>query len=131
MVFNWTPRWHNVPMLLNKKNKKQPSQILPNFPTSNFSYIYRTKECYIYTQTPYKQWSECVNVSTQRMGCFQSKTANVQSPDQEPPQPDSKPDLGILRFLFFILLIFNNHSYVCVYLSLYFYFLDFLFGLKG
>ncbi|CAI9786064.1 unnamed protein product [Fraxinus pennsylvanica] len=28
------------------------------------------------------------------MGCFQSKTANVQSPDQEPPQPDSKPDLA-------------------------------------
>ncbi|XP_027160304.1 serine/threonine-protein kinase BSK2 [Coffea eugenioides] len=27
------------------------------------------------------------------MGCFQSKTANVQSPDQEPSQPDSKPDL--------------------------------------
>ncbi|KAH7849174.1 hypothetical protein Vadar_014148 [Vaccinium darrowii] len=26
------------------------------------------------------------------MGCFQSKTANVQSPDQEPSQPDSKPD---------------------------------------
>ncbi|XAR54248.1 Non-specific serine/threonine protein kinase [Bertholletia excelsa] len=28
------------------------------------------------------------------MGCLQSKTANVQSPDQEPPLPDSKPDLG-------------------------------------
>ncbi|KAL3624553.1 Serine/threonine-protein kinase bsk2 [Castilleja foliolosa] len=28
------------------------------------------------------------------MGCFQSKTANVQSPDQEPSQPDSKPDLA-------------------------------------
>ncbi|CAA2956179.1 probable serine threonine- kinase At4g35230 [Olea europaea subsp. europaea] len=28
------------------------------------------------------------------MGCFQSKTANVQSPDKEPPQPDSKPDLA-------------------------------------
>ncbi|EPS71043.1 hypothetical protein M569_03708 [Genlisea aurea] len=27
------------------------------------------------------------------MGCFQSKTANVQSPDLEPPQPDQKPDL--------------------------------------
>ncbi|PIN01843.1 Serine/threonine protein kinase [Handroanthus impetiginosus] len=26
------------------------------------------------------------------MGCLQSKTANVQSPDQEPSQPDSKPD---------------------------------------
>ncbi|XP_058204562.1 serine/threonine-protein kinase BSK2 [Rhododendron vialii] len=26
------------------------------------------------------------------MGCFQSKTANVQSPDKEPSQPDSKPD---------------------------------------
>ncbi|CAK9140045.1 unnamed protein product [Ilex paraguariensis] len=26
------------------------------------------------------------------MGCFQSKTANVQSPDQEPSQPESKPD---------------------------------------
>ncbi|KAE9463012.1 hypothetical protein C3L33_05080, partial [Rhododendron williamsianum] len=29
------------------------------------------------------------------MGCFQSKTANVQSPDQEPTQPDSKPDPAI------------------------------------
>ncbi|KAF5952699.1 hypothetical protein HYC85_010643 [Camellia sinensis] len=28
------------------------------------------------------------------MGCFQSKTANVQSPDLEPSQPDSKPDLA-------------------------------------
>ncbi|KAL7120838.1 hypothetical protein ACP275_02G146600 [Erythranthe tilingii] len=28
------------------------------------------------------------------MGCFQSKTANVQSPDQDPSQPDSKPDLA-------------------------------------
>ncbi|XP_042030820.1 serine/threonine-protein kinase BSK2-like isoform X1 [Salvia splendens] len=28
------------------------------------------------------------------MGCLQSKTANVQSPDQEPSQPDSKPDLA-------------------------------------
>ncbi|KAA8515777.1 hypothetical protein F0562_018612 [Nyssa sinensis] len=28
------------------------------------------------------------------MGCLQSKTANVQSPDQEPPQPDSNPDLA-------------------------------------
>ncbi|XP_031113701.1 serine/threonine-protein kinase BSK2-like isoform X2 [Ipomoea triloba] len=27
------------------------------------------------------------------MGCLQSKTANVQSPDQEPSHPDSKPDL--------------------------------------
>ncbi|KAL2234300.1 probable serine/threonine-protein kinase At4g35230 isoform X1 [Sesamum indicum] len=28
------------------------------------------------------------------MGCLQSKTANVQSPDQEPSHPDSKPDLA-------------------------------------
>ncbi|KAL0410842.1 UNVERIFIED_CONTAM: Serine/threonine-protein kinase BSK2 [Sesamum latifolium] len=28
------------------------------------------------------------------MGCLQSKTANVQSPDQEPSQPDSKADLA-------------------------------------
>ncbi|GMP42437.1 hypothetical protein CsSME_00012186 [Camellia sinensis var. sinensis] len=28
------------------------------------------------------------------MGCFQSKTANVQSPDLEPSQADSKPDLA-------------------------------------
>ncbi|EYU40298.1 hypothetical protein ABFS82_02G134600 [Erythranthe guttata] len=28
------------------------------------------------------------------MGCFQSKTANVQSPDQDPSLPDSKPDLA-------------------------------------
>ncbi|XP_073028774.1 serine/threonine-protein kinase BSK2-like [Primulina eburnea] len=28
------------------------------------------------------------------MGCLQSKTANVHSPDQESSQPDSKPDLG-------------------------------------
>ncbi|XP_073314047.1 serine/threonine-protein kinase BSK2-like [Primulina huaijiensis] len=28
------------------------------------------------------------------MGCLQSKTANVRSPDQESSQPDSKPDLG-------------------------------------
>ncbi|KAK3035479.1 hypothetical protein RJ639_034449, partial [Escallonia herrerae] len=34
-----------------------------------------------------------------RMGCFQSRTANVQSPDQEPSQPDSKPDLGITSCL--------------------------------
>ncbi|KAL6498725.1 Serine/threonine-protein kinase bsk2 [Orobanche gracilis] len=27
------------------------------------------------------------------MGCLQSKTANIQSPDQEPSHPDSKPDL--------------------------------------
>ncbi|KAK3013374.1 hypothetical protein RJ639_009539 [Escallonia herrerae] len=33
------------------------------------------------------------------MGCFQSRTANVQSPDQEPSQPDSKPDLGITSFV--------------------------------
>lgn len=37
-----------------------------------------------------------VYVSIEKMGCFQSKTANVQSPDQEPSQPDSKPDLGII-----------------------------------
>uniref|UniRef100_A0A5B6ZZK6 non-specific serine/threonine protein kinase n=1 Tax=Davidia involucrata TaxID=16924 RepID=A0A5B6ZZK6_DAVIN len=29
------------------------------------------------------------------MGCLQSKTANVQSPDEEPSQSDSKPDLAI------------------------------------
>lgn len=29
-----------------------------------------------------------------KMGCLQSKTANVQSPDQEPSQPDSKTDLA-------------------------------------
>ncbi|KAL0429390.1 UNVERIFIED_CONTAM: Serine/threonine-protein kinase BSK2 [Sesamum radiatum] len=28
------------------------------------------------------------------MGCLQSKTANVHSPDQEPSHPDSKPDLA-------------------------------------
>ncbi|CAH9147885.1 unnamed protein product [Cuscuta epithymum] len=28
------------------------------------------------------------------MGCLQSKTANVQSPDKEPSHPDSKPDLA-------------------------------------
>ncbi|KAK6143057.1 hypothetical protein DH2020_023405 [Rehmannia glutinosa] len=38
------------------------------------------------------------------MGCLQSKTANVQSPDQEPSQPDSKPDLGILHFSLLVLL---------------------------
>ncbi|CAL5401404.1 unnamed protein product [Camellia sinensis] len=27
------------------------------------------------------------------MGCFQSKTVNIHSPDQEPSHPDSKPDL--------------------------------------
>lgn len=29
-----------------------------------------------------------------KMGCLQSKTAHVQSPDQEPSQPDSKTDLA-------------------------------------
>ncbi|KAL7238379.1 hypothetical protein ACSBR2_004474 [Camellia fascicularis] len=28
------------------------------------------------------------------MGCFQSKTVNIHSPDQEPCHPDSKPDLA-------------------------------------
>ncbi|KAG8363499.1 hypothetical protein BUALT_Bualt19G0028700 [Buddleja alternifolia] len=28
------------------------------------------------------------------MGCLQSRTANIQSPDLEPSQPDSKPDLA-------------------------------------
>ncbi|KAG9160170.1 hypothetical protein Leryth_025754 [Lithospermum erythrorhizon] len=28
------------------------------------------------------------------MGCFQSKTANIPSPDQQPIEPDSKPDLA-------------------------------------
>ncbi|KAL7258472.1 hypothetical protein ACSBR1_004576 [Camellia fascicularis] len=28
------------------------------------------------------------------MGCFQSKTVNIHSPDQEPSHPDSKPDLA-------------------------------------
>ncbi|GFY90395.1 BR-signaling kinase 2 [Actinidia rufa] len=28
------------------------------------------------------------------MGCFQSKTASIHSPDQEPSQPESKPDLA-------------------------------------
>lgn len=56
-----------------------------------------------YTQ-PHKPFSSkegvlWLNESTNKMGCLQSKTANVQSPDKEPSQPDSKPDLGTLFLL--------------------------------
>ena len=33
------------------------------------------------------------------MGCFQSKTVNVQSPDKE---PEPKPDLGISSFVVYV-----------------------------
>ena len=35
------------------------------------------------------------------MGCFQSKTAHLASPDQDPPLPHPSPDPGNFSFLFF------------------------------
>ena len=55
------------------------------------------------------------------MGCFQSKTAHLASPDQDPPLPHPSPDPGNFSFLFFLFFFtFFTFNFYCFMLHVFY-----------